>query len=549
MAGAIRDWLKQLGLEHYAAAFEDNDLDLALAADINDQDLKDLGVNSMGHRKILLRAIAALAATGEAAADAPADMEANGAADSGDAGLLTSAGSRVERRQLTVMFCDLVGSTALSTTVDPEDYRDLIRSYQEVCTRHVKRYDGYLAKYMGDGVLAYFGWPRGHEDDAELAVKAAFDIIDAVSGMTLAHAEQEHLAVRVGIATGAVLVGDIVGEGVAREAAVTGEIPNLAARLQGVAEPDTVIIDSTTRTLLGGLFEFTKLAPRSLKGFEGQVEAWRADGEVGGASRFEAVRGQYLTRYIGRRNELALLRERWELASKGEGQVVLLSGEAGIGKSRLTHELMTGIRDTVHQRQRLQCSPYHTNSALNPFIGYLERAARFSPADGEADKLTKLEALVQRIRAPSDEAVALLAGLLSVAYEARFGPLDLTPQKTKQRTLELLSDLTIGLADNKPILFLFEDAHWVDPTSQELLDLIVARADCLSVLLIITHRPEWQAPFSGHPNTTLLQLNRLGRQQIAQLVGTITTQTIPDDVVESIMERTDGVPLFIEEMT
>ncbi len=540
MTSAIRSWLSDLRLEHYADVFEENDIDLDLAADLAEQDLKDLGVASMGHRKKLLRAIEGLANT-EAPSAPPAPAAPISAA--------AERTSQVERRQLTVMFCDLVGSTALATQLDAEDYRDLIRAYQDTCAGVIQRFGGYVAKYMGDGVLAYFGWPKGNEDDAERAMNAALGLIDAVNRVPPPGAGRDPLALRIGIATGSVLVGDIIGEGASKEAAVTGETPNLAARLLEIGDAGAIVIDATTRALVSGLFEVASMGPQSLKGIEGSIETWRVIKAAGIVSRFEAVHGASMTRFVGRGHELALLLERWELARYGEGQVVLLSGEAGIGKSRLTQALMTSLQDNAHYRLRFQCSPYHAHSALTPIVGHLERSARFAPDDGDPAKLDKLEALLREAGEVPDQTVALIAQIMSLHYETRYGRIDLTPQQAKLRTIEALADQVFGLAQRKPALLVFEDAHWIDPTSLELLELIVSRASHAQLLLVITHRPEWRPPFLGQAHTTSLQLNRLGRRQIAEIVRSISENAIPELIVEHIVNRTDGVPLFVEEMT
>ena len=544
MPSDIAAWLAAHDLEKYAPAFEENDLDLDIVGDLDDGDLKDLGVASMGHRKRLLRAIAALsdepAPPAPAAAEAPAPEPMPPAAPD-------IARSQVERRQLSVMFVDLVGSTALAARLDPEAFRAAIRTYQDVCAKYVSRYEGFVAKYMGDGVLAYFGWPIGHEDDAERAVNAAIAIVQEVAALQTP--DGGTLAVRVGIASGPVLVGDIIGEGPAQEAAVTGETPNLAARLQETAGANSVVIDAATRLLVQGLFEEEALPARTLKGIEGEVTAWRIVRAREVESRFEAARGSALTRLVGREHELAMLRDRWELARLGEGQVTLLSGEAGIGKSRLTQALMSEIESAEHFRIRFQCSPYHVTSALHPFIRQLERAAHFEAEDENDARLDKLENLMRVAGEETPQNFALLANLLSLDYAQRYGPIDLNPQQTKRRTLEVLIAQLFGLAGSRPVLFLLEDAHWIDPTSLELLELTIPRATRLPVLFLITHRPEWQAPFYGLADVTSLNLNRMGRRQIGEIVSAIAEKSVPAEVVDRIVDRTDGVPLFVEEMT
>ena len=536
MADGIAAWLEGLGLGQYVQAFVDNEIDVEVLPELTDEDLRELGL-PMGPRKKVLKAIGGTPKKerGQGSEARPADDAA--------------ASPEAERRQLTVMFCDLAGSTALSSRLDPEDMRDVIRAYQDSCAGVIARFNGYLAKYMGDGILAYFGWPRGEEDDAERAINAALGIVDAVGAIAPPMGQDEPLAVRIGIATGPVVVGDIVGEGAAQEAAVTGETPNLAARLQEIAGANAVVIDPTTRALVGDLFSYRDRGAQSFKGIDGRVEAWNVAGEKIVESRFEAVRGQSRLPLVGRKHELALLCDRWDQASGGEGQVVLLSGEAGIGKSRLTQALMEFLDGKSHVRLRFQCSPYHTNSAFNPIIRHLERAARFEPEDGTDTKLDKLEELLGQAGDIAEHAVPLIAHLLSLPYAGRFGTLNLTPQQIKQRTIEILTGQIFGLAAGKPVLFLFEDAHWIDPTSVELLEEIASRANAAAVLVVITHRPEWSAPFSNRAQATSLQLNRLGRRQITEIVTTIAETSVPDSMVERIIDRTDGIPLFAEEMT
>ena len=533
MARDIEEWLEGLGLGRYAEAFADNEIDLDALPHINEEDLKEMGV-ALGARRKLLAAITELG-------------DSDGAATTDERPDERSAGAEAERRQLTVMFVDMVGSTALSAELDPEDLRGVMGRYQDAVAGAVKRYGGHVAKYLGDGVLAYFGWPQAYEDQAERAVRAGLDAVSAVNDVHIA--DKRALEARVGIATGLVVVGDLVGESGRDAEAVSGETPNLAARLQQVAAPGQVVIGEATHRLVGQAFAVDDLGGHDLKGFDHAVRAWGIAGEVTAESRFEAAHGAAMTRIVGREAELQLLLDRWHLAAGGEGQVVLISGEAGIGKSRLIQGLRDRVAKSDHIRIRYQCSPYHANSTLYPTIQQLARAAGFAPDDGGDDKLDKLEAL---LREAGDDLVAdapLFAHLQSLPYEDRYGALAQPPQQIKERLLEALVTQLLRLAERNPVLFLFEDTHWIDPTSEELLERIIGRLQQARVLLIVTHRPEWRLPPSGHNHITSLQLNRLGKAHGADIVRVIAGAYVPNDVVMRIVERTDGVPLFIEELT
>jgi len=535
MAEDIAQWLNSLGLGQYAQAFADNGIDKEALPHLRDDDFERLGV-LLGHMRRLQAGIENLSAD-----ELPTQPVSPRIQE------LELRPAEAERRYLTVMFCDLVGSTALSQQLDPEDLRDVMRRYQDAVAGAVTRYGGHVAKYLGDGVLAYFGWPQAYEDQAERAVRAGLDAVGAVASVQMA--DNVALAARVGIATGQVVVGDLVGESGRDAEAVTGETPNLAARLQGVAEPGQVVIGEATHRLVGQVFAVEDLGGHELKGFVDVVQAWGIADEMVTESRFEASHDTTLTRIVGRETELQLLLDRWHLAAGGEGQAVLISGEAGIGKSRL----MQGLRDQVaaedHTRIRYQCSPYHANSALHPTIQQLERAAGFAPDDDGEAKLDKLEAF---LRKAGDDLVAdapLFAHLQSLPYEDRYGAFTQPPERIKEQTLVALVTQLLRLAEHRPVLFLFEDTHWIDPTSQELLDRIIGQLQQARVLLVITHRPEWQPSPSGHNHVTSLQLNRLGKGHGADIVRVIAGGYVPDDVVMRIVERTDGVPLYIEELT
>ena len=473
------------------------------------ENLKELGVTALGHRVKLLDAIAALR------------NDASGKTPSVDAATTSSAPSahpedRAERRQVTVMFSDLVGSTALSARMDPEDLREVISAYQKCVAETVGRFGGFVAKYMGDGGLIYFGYPQAHEDDAERAVRAGLELVDAVSSLKT-HAV---LQTRVGIATGLVVVGDLIGSGASQEQAIVGETPNLAARLQGVAEPNAVVIAESTRKLVGNLFELEDLGAQDLKGISGHVRAWGALRPSSVESRFEAMHASGLTELVGREEEIEILLRRWSKAKTGEGQVVLISGEAGIGKSRLTAALLKQLAAEPHTRLRYFCSPQYTDSAFYPFVGQLERAAGFARDDATHAKLDKLDALFAR-SSPSAEDVALVAEMLSLPNDGRYPVLNLTPPQCRQKTLEGYVLQVGSFARQNPLLMIFEDAHWTDPTSLELLGRIVDRITRLRVLLIVTFRPEFEPSWIGRPYVTALTINRLAQREVDAVIDAV----------------------------
>jgi class 3 adenylate cyclase/tetratricopeptide (TPR) repeat protein len=532
----VSRWLAEQGLGHHAEAFAENGIAGDILRELTDADLRELGLN-LGERKRLLKAIGALAA---GSTDDQAEIAEPTA--------MPAVPREAERRQLTVLFCDLVGSTALAAQLDPEDTGRVIRAYQGCCTEVVERWGGQVAKFMGDGVLAYFGWPQAHEDDAERAVRAGLDLTDAIE--LLAAPSGQALAARVGIATGLVMVGELIGKGAAQEEAVVGETPNLAARLQALAAPGSVVISHATRRLVGGLFELADLGPQRLKGFAEPLAAWRVEGEGRAEGRFEAMHTTVLMPLVGREHELGLLLDRWELAKGSEGQVVLLAGEPGIGKSRLTQALLERIATEPHVRLRYYCSPYHTNSALHPVIEQLERAAGFVADDCAEVRLDKLEAVLRLSSAQVVEVAPLLAALLSIRSDGRYPSLNLTPQAQKTKTFEALLAQLKGLAAGQPVLMVFEDAHWIDPTSAELLGQVIDRVTRLPVLLVITFRPEFTLPWTGYAHVASLKLSRLGQRQGAAIIERLAGgKALPAEVLEEIVARTDGVPLFVEELT
>ncbi|MGX1262159.1 AAA family ATPase [Sinorhizobium fredii] len=528
----IAAWLARLGLDKYTEAFTANEVDFNALRHLSEEDLSALGL-PLGPRRKVLAAIAAL------------DTMPPG--NSVSALVRAPSGGEAERRQLTVVFIDLVGSTELSQQLDPEEMRDVLRAYQSAVSTEIARYDGCVAKLMGDGVLAYFGWPRAHEDDAERAVRASLAAAAATANLTSPLGKS--LAARIGIATGLVVVGDLIGEGSAQEEAVVGETPNHAARLQALAEPNSVVIADSTQRLVAGMFEMIDLGLQQLKGFAAPVPTWRIIGEADTEGRFDALHG-VATPLVGRSEELELLLQRWQQARKGKGQAVMLSGEPGIGKSRLTAALEERLGTEPHARLRYFCSPYHVNSALYPVIKQLERAARLGTSDSASAKLDKLEALMLRSTPDITEEGPLLAALLSIDTTGRYAPLALTPLAQKARTLNVLIQQLEGIAANNPVVMAVEDAHWIDPTTAEWLDMLIARLHDLRMLLVVTFRPEYRPPWLGLSHVTALSLGRLGRAQGAAIVDRVAGgRILPSDVRNQILARTEGVPLFVEELT
>jgi class 3 adenylate cyclase/tetratricopeptide (TPR) repeat protein len=514
----VRTWLEQNGFGQYADAFEAQQIDAEALPGVTDEHLKELGI-PLGPRIKLLAAI-------EKLSNRPTGLSAP------------------ERRQLTVMFVDLVGSTALAARLDPEELREVMRQYLDAVALEVARYEGYIARYQGDGVMVYFGYPKAHEDDAERAVHAALAIVRAVASLRAQGGAA--LSSRVGIATGLVIVGDLLGEGAAREYAVVGETPNLAARLESLAGIGEVLISERTRALVGDLFHVRQLPPREVKGLASPVTAYAVVDERPVESRFEARRASRIAAMVGRDGELALLRDRWRSACIGEGQVVVISGEAGIGKSRILRALEDSLAGQKHVRIHNQCSPYHAESALFPAIQQLSRAAGFAAGDNRAVRVEKIRGLLSG--APSSE-VLLIEELLGLQAPAAEGA-DKTPQQRRLQTFEALLGQVARLAEEQPVLWVLEDAHWIDPTTLELLELSVDRMAEMRLLAVVTGRPEFQHEFGRRRHVTRISLNRLGRAQIGALMSDLTGgKAFPDELVDLVAAKTDGVPLFVEELT
>ncbi|WP_166802103.1 ATP-binding protein [Microvirga pakistanensis] len=530
----VARWLAEQGLGQYAEVFAANAVEGEILCSLTEADLKELGISALGHRKRLLHSIAALRTQLEATASQRYHE------------LQKATPGIAERRQLTVLFCDLVGSTALSGRLDPEDLREVIGAYQDACVKVAARFDAYVAKFLGDGVLIYFGWPQAHEDDAERAVSAGLALIEAIS--RLRSADNTRLQARIGIATGPVVIGDLAG----REAAdtVIGETPNLAARLQTLAKPGAVLISPTTRRLVSGLFELEDLGPQRLKGFANAQTVWRVKREIRLPHRFEAKHPVGYTRLVGREEEISLFLHRWQQVKGGEGQIVVLSGPPGIGKSRLVSELRERLRGEAYVAPLLQGSPFHTSTPLHPVIHYLAHAAGLERDDTPMVKFDKLQKLLAPNTQQPDVVIPLMAALLGISAESRSTLADLTPQHQKQLTLEAAVEQLEGLAAAQPVLFICEDVQWFDPTTLELLGLVVQRIEPLRMMLLITARPDFPLPWAGHGRITALSLNGLGREQGAAVAEQIADgKVLPGELLEEILERTDGIPLFIEELT
>ncbi len=538
----VADWLISLGLEQYQATFRENDVDAALLPSLTADDLKELGITSLGHRRRLLEAIAALRPQATPEASQTNDLHPTE----------TSA----ERRPLSVMFCDLIGSTALSSRLDPEDLREVIRAYQACVTDTVRQFDGFIARYVGDGVLIYFGWPEARETDAGRAVQAGLAVAAAVSRTS---AGAEPLQVRIGIATGLVVIGEPIGFGESRQQTAIGETPNLAARLQGLAGPGQVVIDAATRRLIGGLFECHDLGAVELKGLPAAVHAWHVVSENRTLGQFEALRSG-ATPLVGREEEMELVLRRWAQAKTGSGRVVLISAEPGVGKSRLAEAVAERIAAEPHVRLRYFCSPHHQDSALYPVIAQMERAAGFQHTDDMAARLAKLQAVLDPTDPPMQD-VALIAELLGLPSADLVPPLDVAmlwvslaadmlPQRKKEKTFEALLRQVEALSRRQPVLMMFDDLHWIDPSTRELLDGVMERVAGWPVLLLAMFRPEFQPPWTGQPHVTTLTLTRLDRRDTAAMVANVAgSVALPAEVMEEIAERTDGVPLFVEELT
>ena len=458
-----------------------------------------------------------------------------------------------ERRQLTVLFCDLVDSTVLASQLDPEELREVVRAYQATCAKVIARFEGHIAQYLGDGLLVYFGYPLAHEDDAQRAVGAGLGMVEAMGQLNTRLGQERgvQLAVRLGCHTGLVVVGE-VGEGPRQEQLALSETPNLAARLQGIAAPNTLVISAATVPLLGGFFACQALGTHLLKGFAQPIEVYQVLFESTARSRLEAVGSAGLTPLVGREPEVALLRERWAQVQDGLGQVVLLSGEAGIGKSRLVQVLMEYVATEPQAwLTPCQCSPYYQNTALYPMIELLERVAlRFDREESPSQKLRKLEGFLVQYGLPLAEAMPLFAALLSLPLTADYAPLTLSPEQQKRKSLQAFLAIFLRIAAQQPVLFVMEDLHWVDPTTLEFLSLLVDQGPTSRILALFTCRPDYSPLWTGRAHLTQVTLNRLPRRQAIEMTDRVAhSKALPPEVVEQVVAKTDGVPLFVEEST
>lgn len=533
LTNSLSDWLKNIGLEKYAPLFESHEIDLDVLWILTENDLRELGL-PIGPRRVLLNAIAEK----KRAESNSRNLEADASAE---------ATTPAEHRFMTVMFCDMVGSTDLSQRYDAETLRDLIRQYQDAVTVAVQRYDGHVARYMGDGVLAYFGWPRAFEDQAERAARAALQIIPAVRKIRIEG--DSFMQSRIGIATGDVVIGDLIGEVASDRNNVTGETPNLAQRLQSSAKKDQILVDSTTRLLVDGHVTVKSAGDLQLKGFQSKVASWsvtEADSSEASPKKTVIHDGSHM---IGREQELQAIREAWELSKEGEGQIISITGEPGIGKSRLKIAAREMLSEEEHARFVYQCSPYHTNSALYPVTQSLRSAAGFETGDTETQQFTKLKQLLNRSSSDLHSDVPLIANLLSVPVQKPYEAVELPAKALRQKTVQSLANQLIRISKSTPVVLVFEDAHWSDPTTRDLFHEIGYQAQDHRILLMATFRSGYTPPWLTLTNQVQIHLHRLSKRHCRELVHASTDGKLGGDVVEKIVDRADGVPLFVEELS
>jgi class 3 adenylate cyclase/tetratricopeptide (TPR) repeat protein len=538
----VGEWLVSIGLGQYSEAFEKNAIGWDVLSHLDHDVLKDIGVYAAGDRVRILYAIKSLRAQSRNAGSL--GYPALSQRYSGSAG--------AERRQLTVLFCDLVGSTDLSHRLDPEDLAELVKIYQGVCQSAIERYSGFIARYVGDGILAYFGYPQAHEEDAERAIRAGLDIVGGIRTLKtpVTTGVEVELAVRIGIATGPVVVGDLVGEGTAQESAALGETPNLASRLQGLAQPNTVVVAPETRRLALHYFDYRDLGEHLFKGLSAPTRAHQVLAPRTPAMRFEARELSGITPLVGRTEELALILRRWEQVKEGQGQIVLLSGEPGIGKSRLVQVLSNSVSGDTHSLVGYQCSPYHTNSMLHPIVEQIRRAAGFEEADDADIKVGKLEALLRLAFDNVTDVAPLFALLLSIDVGDRYPASRLGGEALKDATLRALLSYLVALANKKPLLLIVEDAQWIDPTTQDFLNLLLPNIADERIMAAVTYRPDYRPPWSAFAHALTLPVARLPRRDVVMMIGGVVGgKPLPAEVMEQIVEKTDGIPLFVEELT
>lgn len=528
---ALSTWLEDLGLGDHAAAFAENEIDWSILPELTNEDLKDLGLNLVGHRRRLLKEIADLSAAQEKATAEPANRFA-------------------ERRQVSVLFCDMVGSTSLSTQIDAEDLRDVQRKYQDAVATAVSGYGGHIASFVGDGIVVYFGWPIATENQAVQAVRAGLAALEMVSKLTVPETNVA-LAARAGIATGQVVVGDLTGESSHQSAAISGKAPNRAARLQELAAPGQLTIDKKTKALLGASFDLAEMGAHDLKGLSANTEVWGVKAEVLVESSFDAISAaKGIKPLVGRKADFDLIKDRWDHSVSGEGQAVFLSGEAGIGKSRMIRRLYEELEHQPKTILRYQCSQYLSNAALHPVAGTLERAAGFERADSISTKFDKLEAILQATDRDAAQTAALLGSVLNLPVADRYAPHGMTPQRQLEETLLTLLEQFIAVADTTPALIIFEDLHWADPTTLDLIGRLLVEISTRPIFLLATFRQEFDAPWPAYPHRTDLSLNRMGAAECVRLIDQLTGgKPLHDALKSQIIEKADGVPLFLEELT
>jgi class 3 adenylate cyclase len=528
-------WLQSVGLEKYGEVFASHDIDLTLVPDLTEQDLEKLGL-SLGHRRKFMAAAAKFRAAPTSSLVASAQAQP-----------VDQLAPAVERRQLTVVFVDLVGSTALGTELDPEDLIELLRQYRDACTAVIAKYDGFIAQYLGDGILVYFGFPQAQEHAGERAVRAGLEIVGKVG--QLKQPDGRALQARVGIATGLVVTGGATGVGTAGEETVVGDTPNLAARLQSLADPGCVLVGPTTHQLTSNFFEFSFLGEHAIKGFRDSISVWKVLGESAIENRFAAAHAATAGPIVGRERELAFLYDSWQRATRRDGHVVLLAGEAGIGKSRLLEALAERVREEPHRLLRCQCSPYHRNSVLFPFKTLLRHRLDISRDLPTQENLDRIGRMLGRIGRQARASTLLLAELLEVSSGDTLSSIEMTPNQRKEETLSILEDFLLTPVDG-PVLLLLEDAHWSDQTTQTLIERLLKRIGREHALVLITHRPELKTNWSEHPQSTLITCKQIGHEHCAALIRNVASRVQMDDtLIREIVTRSDGVPLFAEELT